>query len=106
MEGIEFDDENNNYTGYRSRQILGNPVVPKSVEFLVNKNIVKSESAAYKILTVLIIIFFGLSFIIFFKDSIKKMFDDGPPELSLQQKYKIEQFNKKRSERGLPPIQQ
>lgn len=60
---IDFE-ENKSFT---SRAILSDPVRPKMLDLVLKTGIVKSEQAAAKVLLVVAILIFGISFVIFSK---------------------------------------
>jgi hypothetical protein len=63
---FEEDDFTQSRGGFMERQVLGSPKKPKMVNWLINKGIVKDESVGVKILIVLAVLFFTLSWFLVF----------------------------------------
>lgn len=66
MSDVQFTDENNLSSSFRSRTILGNPTTPKMISFVLKTGIVKTDKQAANVLFCFTSLCFLLSIFVFY----------------------------------------
>ena len=84
MNDVQFEDESNLRSSFKSRAIWGTPTTPKMVRALLRAGIVKNEKQAGKLLLLISICCFLLSILIFLyiaNDGFKKTIKLTPTDI-------------------------
>jgi hypothetical protein len=90
---VEFDTDQNTTTSFQSRRLIGSPVTPRTITWLVKKGIANSEAEAARYLAYLVIACICLSLYLIYRlytpaatmspaliEERTKLLNSGPPQ--------------------------